>query len=314
MKKVELSVVLPLMDEEQNIPILYDQLVSTLNSLRKDYELIFVDDGSKDNSLNELKKLRKKDSRVKIISFRKNFGQTLAMRAGFELASGSVIISMDADLQNDPKDIPKLLEKLSEGYDVVSGWRADRHDPITKKLPSLFSNFLHKSLTGLKIHDSGCSLKAYKKETLKDLELYGEMHRFIPALIVWKGFKVGEVKVTHHSRKYGKTKYNMVRLYKGFLDLLQVKFWHQYGTRPLHLFGGIGLIVFTLGTLLGVYLSFQRIFLGIGLSNRPILLLAILMVLIGIQFIVFGFLADLVVKTYFHTKKEPPYSIKETLK
>ncbi len=310
---MDLSIVVPFYNEQENVSILFKELNQTLKNLKIKSEIIFVDDGSTDNTFNELLKLKKQNSIVKIIKFRKNFGQTAAMKAGFDNSKGKTIITMDGDLQNDPKDIPKLLSKMSKGFDVVSGWRADRKDPTTKKLPSLLSNWLHKRLTGLQIHDSGCSLKAYRRETLEDAELFGEIHRFIPALVAWKGFKVGETKVNHRPRKFGKTKYGLLRLYKGFLDLLNIKFWSQYATRPLHLFGGIGLPVLILGTLLGLYLSYQRIFLGIGLANRPILFLAILMVIIGIQFIIFGFLADIIIKNYFQTKKQKPYSIEKIL-
>lgn len=304
-RMTEISVVIPVLNEEENIPELYSELKDVLEKLNKPYEIIFIDDGSTDNSFKILKEIHEKDNKVKVIKFRRNFGQTPAISAGFDHATGSIIITMDSDLQNDPKDIPKLLEKINEGYDVVSGWRADRKDPLLKKkIPSKISNWLTRRLTGVDIHDFGCTLKAYRGEVLKDVKLYGEMHRFIPAIVSWKGFKVSEIPVEHHSRKFGKTKYGTWRIMKGFLDLLVVTFWQKYSTRPIHLFGGLGLLLSFSGFLIGLYLSIIKFFYHQGISNRPLLLLGILIIILGVQFIIFGLLADIMVKIYYQEERQ----------
>jgi hypothetical protein len=220
---------------------------------------------------------------------------------------------MDADLQNDPDDIPRLIKKLNEGYDVISGWRCNRKDPLLKKISSSFANSLRRVLTGERIHDSGCSLKAYRKKCIDDLDLYGEMHRFVPALLMWRGFKIGEIKVKHHKRVYGKTKYGIKRLAKGFLDLLIVKFWMQYSARPIHLFGGIGSFSFIIGFIIGLYLSIRKLFSGIQLSNRPLLLLSMLLIMLGVQLFVFGILADIMVKVYYEIRNKKNYKIEKIL-
>ena len=302
-----ISIIVPVYNEEKNVSILYENLMDVIE---REYEIIFVDDGSTDNTFNELQKLHEKNKKVKIIKFRKNFGQSAALKAGFDYSKGDIIITMDADLQNDPHDIPKLLEKIKD-YDCISGWRHDRKDSVFKKIPSKISNWLHRKLTGVDIHDSGCTLKAYKKEAIKNLELYGETHRYIPAMLSWQGYKIGEVKVTHHKRKYGKTKYNYTRLPKGFLDLLFISFWKKYQSRPLHLMGGFGIVSFMAGFIISLYLTIQRLFFGVGLSNRPLLLLGVLLMIIGVQFIVFGFLAEISIRTYFTNKKT--YTIEKVI-
>ncbi len=307
----EISIVIPIFNEEENIQILYSELNKILEELKKDYEIIFVDDGSNDRSFEILEKIHNEDKNVKIIKFRKNFGQTAAISAGFEKAKGEVVITMDADLQNDPNDIPCLLEKISEGYDVVSGWRKGRKDPfLGKKIPSKISNFLTRKLTGVNIHDFGCTLKAYKKEVLTDLELYGEMHRYIPAIVAWKGFRLSEIEVKHLPRKFGKSKYGIWRIMKGFLDLLVVVFWQKYSTRPIHLFGGLGILLSAIGALLGFYLALQKIFFNVSLANKPALLLAMVLVLVGIQFISTGLIADILIKLYY-SKRGMDYSIEK---
>ena len=275
---MNLSVVVPVFNEEKNVEPLHDKIKKVLEGIGKEYETIFVDAGSKDGAFENLLKIHNKEEETKIIKFRRNFGQSAALKAGFDYAKGDMVITMDGDLQNDPEDIPKLLEKMNEGYDLVSGWRFDRKDSFAKKIPSKFSNLLHKKLTGINnIHDSGCSLKVYKGEVIKDLELYGETHRYIPAMLSWQGYKIGEVKVQHHERKYGKTKYGLGRLIRGFLDLLNISFWQRYHARPLHLMGGLGILTFTLGFLIGLYLTIQRLFFGVGIGDRPLLLLAVLL-------------------------------------
>ena len=304
----DISIVVPAYNEAQNVPILHQAISSSLRRLGRPYEIVVVDDGSRDGTYEALLRLQKQDSHLVVIRFRKNFGQTAAMDAGFKNSRGKVIITMDADLQNDPDDIPLLLDEMERRHlDVVSGWRWPRNDPLGKKLTSLLANAIRKSLTGERIHDSGCTLKAFKKECFDGLDLQGEMHRYIPAILMWRGFRIGEVKVHHHPRKFGKTKYNAKRIFKGFLDLLVVKFWMQYSTRPIHLFGGLGISMFAAGTLIGLYLTVTKLLYQTSLSDRPLLLLAVVLVILGVQFIVFGLLADILVKLFY--RDHPNYTI-----
>lgn len=305
------SVVVPAHNEEQSLPLLYDALKPVMESLSAPWELIIINDGSRDNTLGAIKALHTHDPRVKLINFRRQFGQTAAWSAGFDHATGDYVIVLDADLQNDPRDIPLMLQKMkNEDYDVISGWRKDRKDKQLLMLGSRIGNALRRWVTGEKIHDHGCSLKAYRKEALADLELYGEMHRYITALMSWKGFRVGEVVVRHHPRKYGRTKYSIRKKLKGFLDLLVVKFWIQYSARPMHFFGAIGATFIAVGFVLGGTLGTLWLFRIIGLANRSSPLLAVLLVLLGFQFLLTGVLADVVAKTYYAQKKA--YSIKST--
>ncbi|MCI0471344.1 MAG: glycosyltransferase family 2 protein, partial [Candidatus Aminicenantes bacterium] len=267
----------------------------------------FVDDGSTDNTLEIARNL----SPLKLIVQRKWFGQTAAMDAGIKNSSGEIIISMDGDLQNDPADIQKLLDKLDEGYDVVSGWRKNRKDPFLKHFNSRLANFMRKILINDGIHDSGCSLKAYRRECFEDVDLFGEMHRFIPALLKIQGFKIGEVVVSHHPRRHGVTKYNWKRGVKGFVDMISVWFWKKYANRPLHLFGASGLGIFALGMVLGTGLAIARVFYGFMLAERIWPLVAVFLVLMGVQLFVFGLLADIVVKNYYKTQGRMNYKIKE---
>ena len=308
---MDISIVIPAYNEQDNVILLYREIKKAVDRITRDYEIIYIDDGSSDLTFKNLLKLSKEDSKVRIIKFRKNFGQTAAMDAGFKAAKGNIIVAMDADLQNDPADIPKLLEKINEGYDVVSGCRYKRKDPLSKKLISLLANFLRKRLTGEAIHDSGCSLKAYRKECFEGLNLYGEMHRFIPALLKWKGFRISEVKVNHRPRKHGKTKYSLSRVMRGSLDLVVVLFWQKYSTRPIHLFGGLGLLTSFLGFVLLAYLAVMRLFYNTAIGNRPLLLLSILLVILGVQFIIFGLIADVLVKIYY--KDSTNYSIEKII-
>ncbi len=304
---MEISVVIPTYNEEQNVKKLYTRLKPVVKKIGK-HEIIFVDDGSTDKTYTELLKLREKDKNVRIIKFRKNFGQTAAWDVGFKHTKGKYVVTMDADLQNDPQDILRLLPKLKKGYDVVSGWRHDRKDPLPKKVFSKISHLLRRLIIDDTIHDSGCALKIYKRETLECLDLHGEMHRYITELLALKGFKIGEVKVTHNKRKYGRTKYNIIRLPKGFLDLLIVAFWQKYSARPIHLFGGAGIVSSIFGGLTGLYLVFRKFYYGDSIANRPLLLLAALLVILGIQFIIFGLIADILVKIYY-TGERTNYSI-----
>jgi glycosyltransferase involved in cell wall biosynthesis len=310
---VELSIVIPTYNEENNVIPLYTELSDVLGSIGSDFEMIFVDDGSRDGTFQKLQFLHAKDNRVKVIKFKKNFGQSAAMTAGFNYAHGKVIVTMDADLQNDPFDIPSLLQELDYGYDVVCGWRHNRRDSISKRGFSKYANWLRRRWTGESIHDSGCSLRAYRNECLNDLELYGEMHRYIPALLLWKGYKIHEVEVAHRPRIQEKTKYNWQRLPKGFLDLIMVTFWQRYSLRPMHIFGGLGFLLAIIGTVLGLYLGFQRIFFGFGLADRPLFLLAILMVIVGIQFAVFGVLADIMIRVYYGQGDRKIYVVEEVI-
>lgn len=308
---MDLSIIVPAYNEEENIVLLHRELSLVLSGLNKKYEIIFINDGSNDSTLKEMLQLKEQDLKVKIISFKKNFGQTAAWDAGFRSASGRLIIVMDADLQNDPRDIPRLIQKLDEGYDVVSGWRYKRNDTLSKRLFSFFANKLRRSLTGEKIHDSGCSLKIYKRECLQKIKLYGEMHRYITAILSWKGYRIGEIKVNHNPRKHGKTKYSFSRLFRGMMDLIIITFWQRYSTRPIHFFGGIGFFSLSLGSLITVYLVFIRLFLREPLSNRPLLLLAILLIISGIQLLLFGILADICLKIY--SKDEETYLIDQKI-
>ena len=314
MGEVELSVVIPVYNEEENVNQLCNKLANVLSLLCKTYEIVFIDDGSTDNTFSLLKEFHRKDSCIKIIKFRRNFGQTAALSAGFDYAKGDVIITMDGDLQNDPEDIPLLLKKIKEGYDIVSGWRVNRKDPFfTKKLPSKFSNWLASKLTGVKLHDFGCMLKAYRREVVGNINLYGEMHRYIPALASWMGISIAEVKVKHHARKYGETKYGVFRLIRGFLDLIIVKFLLSYSTRPLQLFGIPGIISFLIGFFIGAYLTIERLVFSMGISNRPLILLAVLLLFLGVQFITMGLLGEIVVRTYYEVQNKPIYVVKEVI-
>jgi len=309
-KTAEISVVIPIYNEEENLKELYTKLINIIPSITENYEIIFVDDGSTDNTFGVLKEINKEDAKVRIIKFRRNFGQSAAISAGFDYSKGEVIITMDGDLQNDPADMPKLLEKLkTEDYDVVCGWRFDRADSMLKKAFSRMANRLRRRFTAEDIHDSGCTLRAYKKECLGDLELYGEMHRYIPALLLWKGYKIGEVKVRHHKRIYGNTKYTWKRVIKGFLDLTVVIFWQKFSARPIHIFGGLGLVLSIIGGIVGLYLLILRLFFDMGLTDRPLFVVSIFMVVIGSQFVVSGVLADIMLKVYYGMNERKSYLV-----
>nr|QNO41764.1 undecaprenyl-phosphate 4-deoxy-4-formamido-L-arabinose transferase [Methanosarcinales archaeon ANME-2c ERB4]QNO42741.1 undecaprenyl-phosphate 4-deoxy-4-formamido-L-arabinose transferase [Methanosarcinales archaeon ANME-2c ERB4] len=309
-KSVEISIVIPIYNEEANLKELHTKLIGIIPSITENYEIIFVDDASTDDSFGILKEINKEDKKVKVIKFRRNFGQSAAISAGFDHSKGDVIITMDGDLQNDPEDIPKLLEKLEkEDYDVVCGWRFDRADSVLKKAFSRMANRLRRRFTAEDIHDSGCTLRVYKKECLYDLELYGEMHRYIPALLLWKGYKIGEAKVRHHKRMYGKTKYTWKRVVKGFLDLTVVIFWQKFSARPIHIFGGLGLVLSIVGGIVGLYLVISRLFFGVSLTDRPLFMVAIFMVVIGSQFVVSGVLADIMLKVYYGLNERKQYLV-----
>jgi len=308
-----ISVVIPLLNEEENLPELYDSLKNVLSQYNKK-EIIFIDDGSTDNTYRILNQLHEKDPDVKIIRFRRNFGQTAALSAGFNYAKGDIIITMDGDLQNDPKDIPRLVDKIQEGNDIVCGWRADRNDPfLSKKIPSLISNWLARQLTGVKIHDSGCTLKAFRSEVVRNIRLYGELHRYIPAVASWMGVTIEEITVKHHPRTHGKSNYNISRLFRGMLDLMTVTFLISYSTRPMQLFGIPGAISVCLGFLIGGYLSVVRLLYNESIGDRPLLMLAVLLTIMGIQFISMGLLGEIIVRTYYEVLNKQIYAMKDTI-
>lgn len=309
-----LSVVIPMYNEVENARVVYERLAEVLDRLKKKSEIILVDDGSSDGTYDVLKAIQKGDTRVRVIRLRRNFGQAAAFSAGFDHARGEVVVTMDGDLQNDPEDIPRLLEKIQEGYDIVSGWRRKRQDKyLTRRLPSITANAIISKVTGVTLHDYGCSLKAYRREVIENIHLYGELHRFIPALASWMGVSVAEIPVNHFPRKFGKSKYGLRRTVKVLLDLITVKFLLDYATRPLQIFGLAGMLSFAAGTLLALYLTVQRLFFHIGLSNRPILLLAILLIMLGVQLIVMGLLGELIVRTYHESQGKSIYMIREIL-
>jgi len=302
--KPYLSIVIPLYNEEKNIPIFYNILRSVLHQLGKSYEIIFIDDGSYDRSLEELMNIKAHDRNIKIIQFQRNFGKAAGLNAGFNEAVGDIIITMDADLQDRPEEIPKLLAKIEQGYDLVSGWKYKRYDSIGKKVPSKIMNLLARIISGAKIHDFNCGLKAYRNKVVKNMNIYGELHRYIPALAHWKGYKVGEVKVVHKKRKYGKSKYGLFRL-KGVFDLLTIKFLQTYGKKPLHFFGVLGALSALLGFIIGLKLAFDWL-RNIPIGNRPLLFLAVLMMVIGIQFVSLGLIGEMV-----SSSKKEEYIIKK---
>lgn len=308
-KEKMLSIVVPIYNEGENVEKLHAEIFSAIEKNKLHAEIIFIDDGSSDNTVELAKKLKP----LKVIVFRRNFGQTAAMDAGIKASKGDIIITMDGDLQNNPQDIPLLLEEMDKGFDVVSGWRKNRKDPFMKNFLSWGADKLRKILINDQINDSGCSLKAYKAECFKGLNLYGEMHRFIPALLKIKGFKVGEVVVSHRPRVAGVTKYNYTRLAKGLLDLIGVWFWRKYANRPLHLFGGIGSIMGFLGTIILVWMAIERGVFGNAIGDRIWPVIGVLFVVLGIQFFVSGVIADVAVKTYYTAKNETVYLVREEI-
>jgi len=306
-EKPQLSAVVPLYNEEGNVKELHKRIKDAFEKLGKSYEIIFVDDGSSDGTVKDCEGL----TPLKLIKFRKNFGQTAAFDVGIKEAQGEILITMDGDLQNDPNDIGLLLSEMEKGYDVVSGWRWQRKDSVSKKFFSRGANMLRKILIQDNIHDSGCSLKAYKKECFKDVDLFGEMHRFIPAILELQGFRVGEVKVNHYPRVHGKTKYNWKRSIKGLVDMVSIWFWRKYSNRPLHLFGGSGIILSMIGIAILIWMVIAKIFFHESLSEKIWPLVGIFLILVGIQLFVFGLLADILIKNYYKNKNQMNYSVKE---
>ena len=311
---MNLTLVIPVFNEEENLKPLYKKIREVLEPMDQSYEVIFVDDGSQDKSPQILDEIAQEDPRVKVIHFSRNFGQTAALAAGFDIAKGDTIITLDADLQNDPMDIPRLLEKIEEGWDIVSGWRKNRKDPfLSRILPSTIANWLISKATGVQLHDYGCTLKAYKSEVVKNLHLYGELHRFLPALASSLGARITEIPVTHHPRLHGSSKYGISRTFKVILDLILVQFLLKYSTRPIRVFGGAGLISFFLGFLLGCYLSIHKIFLHQRIGHRPLLILAVLLIILGIQLLSLGILGEFLTRIYYEGQGKKPYIIKNTV-
>jgi glycosyltransferase involved in cell wall biosynthesis len=311
---MKLSIVVPVYNEEENIRRLYDALRTVLDELPHSFEILFIDDGSRDRSYDELCRLADDDVRVKLVRFRRNFGQTAAMNAGLHLATGDVVITMDADLQNDPLDIPVLLAKLDEGYDLVHGWRKDRQDAlVNRKLPSKIANWLISRVTGFSVHDLGCTLKAMHRDVAHDLQLYGEMHRFIPILAHWRGARCAEVVTRHHPRRFGQSKYGISRTTRVILDLITVKYMIQYLTSPMKLFGKIGLWSGGLGLLAGVATIVMKLTSGVDMTGNPLLLLSVFGGFVGLQFLVLGMLGELGVRTYYESQNKQPYTIREMI-
>ena len=311
----EISVILPIFDERDNIPLLYEDLSHELGVVGRSYEIVYVDDGSKDGSGAALAELAARDPRVVVVQFRRNFGQTAALQAGIDISRGKTLVFMDADLQNDPRDIVRLLEKLDEGYDVVSGWRRDRHDEfLRRKLPSWVANWLISQVTGVHLNDYGCTLKAYRRETLADVRLYGEMHRFMPAYASWAGAQIAEIPVTHHARKFGKSKYGISRTFRVLLDLLTVKMLGSYATKPIYFFGTFGLALWIAAVVCGVVVIIERMVPPYPQAhNNPLLLLGVFLGIVGIQFLLLGLIAELLIRTYHESGGRPTYVIRRVL-
>lgn len=311
-KKIDFSIIVPIYNEEENIEELCLSFEGALKGIKKSYEIILIDDGSYDGTLEKAKKIALQNNKVQLISLRRNFGQTAAMAAGFDHASGEVIVPIDGDLQNDPTDIAMLLEKIEEGYDVVSGWRRERRDSfLSRVLPSKIANWVISKITGVSLHDYGCTLKAYRKEVICELKLYGEMHRFIPALASLNGAKVTEIPVHHHERHGGKSKYGLSRTFKVILDLLTVKFLLSYSTKPMRLFGPIGFGGIFLSGLSGVAAIYMKVFDELSLNRNPLFLLSIILLFMGVQLVAMGIIAEMNVRTYHESQNKSIYVVKE---
>lgn len=315
MRDKTLSVVIPVHNEASNIKKLGEELIEALSLLRIDWEIVVVDDGSWDDTWKLLKEWRERaGGRLKLMRLARNYGQTLALRAGVETAKGDIVVTMDGDLQNDPKDIPKLIEKLEEGYDVVSGWRKDRKDAfLTRRLPSLIGNIVVSAVSGLKLHDYGCTLKAYRSEVIKAVPLYGEMHRLVPALADWMGALVTEVEVSHRKRIGGKSKYSLSRIFAVIIDLITLRFFSAYATRPTHVFGMWGIISLLMSLFTLMLLLYMKLKMDLDMTGNPFLIITVLLVIVGVQLIALGLLGELSVRTYFESLNKPPYRIREKI-
>jgi glycosyltransferase involved in cell wall biosynthesis len=311
----ELSVVIPLFNEHDNVPLLVDQVMAVLRPMGRPFELVLVDDGSTDATDTVLEQLAGRTPELVVVLLRRNYGQTAAMAAGFDASSGAVLITLDGDLQNDPSDIPLLLERLEQGFDLVSGWRHQRQDAALQRLlPSKIANRLIAQVTGVKLHDYGCSLKAYRREVVADLNLYGELHRFLPALASIEGARISEVKVNHHPRRFGSSKYGIDRTFRVLMDLLTVWFMKRFLTRPMHVFGFGGLASLALGLVIGLSLLSEKLFFNADIGNRPLLSVGVLAIVAGIQLFCFGLLAELQMRTYHESQGRPIYRVRATLR
>ncbi|MBD2663893.1 glycosyl transferase family 2 [Richelia sinica FACHB-800] len=308
------SVVVPVRDEVESLPLLLEAISSTLIASELSYEIICVDDGSTDGSAELLKEQAQIRTDLKAVILRRNYGQTAAMAAGFNYAIGKAVVTLDADLQNDPTDIPILLAKLDEGYDLVSGWRQNRQDgAINRLLPSKIANWLIRRTTSVHIHDYGCSLKAYRAELVADMNLYGELHRFLPALAYIEGARITELPVRHHARRFGQSKYGISRTFRVLMDLLTILFMKKFLTRPMHVFGLLGLVSMIFGSGIGIYLTFVKLFFHVDIGNRPLLILAVLLLVTGVQLFCFGLLAELLMRTYHESQGRPIYRVREVV-
>lgn len=311
---MDVSIVIPFLNEEPNLQPLCEELKASLDDMGKSYEVLFIDDGSTDNGVQVLEDFRSQMPQIKVVSFRRNFGQTAAMVAGLDYAEGDIVVTLDADRQNDPADIPKLIEKIEEGYDMVCGWRFDRQDTyLSRKLPSMLANRLISKITDVSLHDYGCTLKAMRKELAKRVTLYGEMHRFIPAVASGVGAKIAEVKVNHRARTAGESKYGISRTFRVVLDLITVKFLLRFHARPLHFFGMPGLALGGLGGLIITYLTVARLFFDVPLGDRPLLIFAFMLLIIGLQFILFGLIGEMQTRTYYESQNKPIYHVRKTV-
>lgn len=311
---MDISVVVPFLNESPNLRPLCEELKVTLDGMGRDYEVLFIDDGSTDDGVEILQAYRSEMPQIKVVSFRRNFGQTAAMVAGLDYAEGEIVITLDADRQNDPADIPAMVEKIEEGYDMVCGWRHQRQDTyLSRKLPSMLANRLISTITDVNLHDYGCTLKAMRKELAKRVTLYGEMHRFIPAVASGVGAKIAEVKVNHRARTAGESKYGISRTFRVILDLITVKFLLRFHARPLHFFGMPGLFLGGVGGAIVAYLTFARLLFGVGLSDRPLLIFGFMLVIIGLQFILFGLIGEMQTRTYYESQNKPIYHVRDTI-
>lgn len=315
MNKIQkVSIIIPSYNEETSLKVLLDELDYFLKNFKYRYEVIFVDDGSRDNSFNILKDVAVKNPNIKVLRFRRNYGQSAALLAAIDYSTGDVIVPLDADLQNDPNDIPKLLHLINEGYDLVSGWRKKRQDRILdRKIPSVMANKLISWISGVKLHDFGCSLKAYRKEILKGVRLYGELHRFLPICASWNGAKVCEIEVNHKPRVFGRSKYGLSRTYKVLLDLIVLKFLSDYSTKPIYFFGGFAGLSFLFSLLLSMWAMYLKIFRHIDLDATPLLIFASVFIIVSVQFLLMGILADLIMRTYFESQDKKTYQIRESV-
>jgi len=312
---MNLSLVIPVFNEEGNLPLLFDAIYNTMQSIDQSWEAILVDDGSHDKSLSILEKYATKDpNHIRVISFRRNFGQTAAIAAGLDYAQGEIIVLLDADMQNDPADIPMMLEKLDKGYDLVSGWRKSRKDnAVTRNFPSMIANWIISRVTGVYLHDYGCTLKVYRRDVLEGFRLYGEMHRFIPVYASSVGAKITEMPVNHHPRKFGKTKYGLERTVKVILDLFTVKFLVAFSSKPIYLFGGTGGLLMLIGVAIMVYLFFRRLFFLVSVTGSPLFQVSAMLFTLGFQSLLMGLIAELLVRTYHESQRKPTYTVRTVI-